>query len=124
MTIRTAGDLRGFLANIMVDIRAGEVDAAQANAISKIASQINQSLAVEVNAALQMEKMGKDRSLAGLMIIASEESAHNALPNAFASDGTAWCDQCDARVPIDEAKACKSKFCSLRPKPVALPDAA
>jgi hypothetical protein len=116
MNIKTAGDLRGFLASVMIDIRAGDVDASQANAISKIAAQINQSLAVEVNAALQLERMGKDRSMAGLMLIAAHEEGRNQLPNAFASDGMAWCDQCDARIKLDDARSCKSKYCTLRPQ--------
>ena len=29
-------------------------------------------------------------------------------------DGMAWCDQCDMRVRADQAKGCKSRFCSLR----------
>lgn len=71
MQIRTAGELRGFLASIMVGVRDGKVECGQAAAISKIAAQINQSLAVEVNTALQLEKMGKDRPVAGSMLIGS-----------------------------------------------------
>lgn len=73
--IRTAGDLRGFLADIMVGIREGKVNATQAHAISKVAAQINQSLAVEVNTALQLERMGKDRPIAGSMMIRGDTPA-------------------------------------------------
>lgn len=55
--IKTAGDLRGFLADVMTDIRAGSVEATDAHAIAKIAAQINQSLSTEINAALQLERM-------------------------------------------------------------------
>lgn len=29
-------------------------------------------------------------------------------------DGLAWCDQCEMRVTLSEAKSCRSRFCSLR----------
>lgn len=117
MHIKTAGDLRGFLTDVMIGIRAGSIEADQANAISKIAAQINQSLAVEVNTALQLERMGKDRPVAGSMLIGradDRESPANALP--VDTDGLVWCDQCDAKVTPDDALSCKSKFCSLKPK--------
>lgn len=81
MRIRTAGDMRGFLADIMVGIRGGSVDSAQAHAIAKIAAQINQSLAVEVNTALQLERMGKDRPVAGSMLIGPAGEAPTPLPH-------------------------------------------
>jgi ParB-like nuclease domain len=29
-------------------------------------------------------------------------------------DGLSWCDQCDMRVTLSEAKSCRSRFCSFR----------
>src|SRR5690242_17090047 len=73
MQIKTAGDLRGFLADIMLGIRDGDVECTQAHAIAKVAAQINQSLATEINTALQLERMGKDRPVAGSLLIRGEE---------------------------------------------------
>lgn len=116
MQIRTAGELRGFLASIMVGVRDGKVECGQAAAISKIAAQINQSLAVEVNTALQLEKMGKDRPVAGSMLIGSLTDDADAPQLALESDqdGLVWCDQCDGRVSPEDAAGCKSRHCSLK----------
>lgn len=114
MQIKTAGDLRGFLADVMIGIRAGSIEADQASAISKIAAQINQSLAVEVNTALQLERMGKDRPVAGSMLIGRAEGSSDTTTIAYDIDGLAWCDQCDARVNAEDAASCKSKHCSLK----------
>lgn len=103
--IKTAGELRGFLADVLVDIRNGSVDVAEASAIAKVAAQINQSLAVEVNTALQLQKMGKDHPVAGSMMIASGNKI----------DAGTWCDQCDVLVSAEVAAGCKSRHCSLRP---------
>jgi hypothetical protein len=114
VNIKTAGDLRGFLADIMVGVRDGRVESTAAAAISKIAAQINQSLAVEINTALQLEKMGKDRPIAGSMLIGrADDPKTSALPPPD-DDGLIWCDQCDGRVSPDEAATCKSRHCSLR----------
>jgi hypothetical protein len=118
--IRTAGELRGFLASIMVGVRDGKVECGQAAAISKIAAQINQSLAVEVNTALQLEKMGKDRPVAGSMLIGSLRDDPDVPPPLALEtdqDGLIWCDQCDGRVSPDDAAGCKSRHCSLKAKP-------
>lgn len=122
MQIKTAGDMRGFLADVMIGIRAGSVDKDMAGAISKVAAQINNSLAVEVNAALRLEGMGKDRPVAGSMLIGrADGSSEGALVPAIAAhpdvDGLIWCDQCDARVKPEDAAGCKSKHCSLKSKP-------
>ena len=71
--LRTAGELRGFLADVLADIRQGHVDTNKANAIAKIAAQINASLQVEVTTALQLEKMGGGKAVAGSMVIATHE---------------------------------------------------
>jgi hypothetical protein len=108
--IKTAGDLRSFLADVMMDIRAGNMEAENATAISKIASQINQSLATEINAALQLEKMGKS-AVAGAMLIGGDQgdATSGALP--FDSSGLVWCEQCDARMSEEDVAACKSPHC-------------
>ncbi len=108
MTIKTAGDLRSFLAGIMVDIKNGNIDAEQAGAISKVSAQINQSLAVEVKAAIEMHKLGKGGHSAGSMLIGTEKPLE--------LDTELWCEQCDAMVDRSDVPNCKSKFCSVKDK--------
>jgi ribosomal protein L40E len=137
MQIKTAGELRSFLAEVLIGIRDGSVNPTQAQAISKVAAQINQSLSVEVNTALQLERMGKDHPVAGTMQLGAPEPAPEpdrpqieftervgedsepvVLPFAKAQDkfrtDLIWCDQCDARVAPEDATACRSTRCSLR----------
>lgn len=66
MTLTTAGDLRGFLAEVLIGIKDGSVDATKAHAIAKVASQINASLATEVQARIHLKALGSD---AGGMVI-------------------------------------------------------
>lgn len=113
--INTAGELRTFLANVMMDIRAGRMEAEDATAISKVAGQINQSLAVEVNARIQLEKMNKGGGKAGDMLIGVEPTPDALDPRLqIDSDGMVWCAQCDAKVKPEDATACKSKYCDAK----------
>ena len=115
MRIKTAGDLRGFLADVMIGIRAGSIDSSQAMAISKVAAQINQSLSVEVNTALQLERMGKDAPVAGSMLIGRADGSNDKTAAlAIDQDGLVWCDQCDGRISPDDATTCKSRHCPIR----------
>lgn len=131
-TLRTAGELRGFLADVLIGIQSGAIDTNKANAIAKVSAQINQSLAVEVNTALQLEKMGGGRSVAGSMVIAHHESDGTVmtLPAPEAPGDTVpvtvkftapkrdndkvWCDQCDLNVTVGQAVACKSVHCKAK----------
>ncbi len=110
-SIKTAGDLRGFLADVLVGIRNGSVDTDEANAIAKVAAQINQSLAVEVNTTLQLQRMGKDQPVAGSMMLTN---GNPAALETFADDAGKWCEQCDKRVSPQQIAACKSQFCKAR----------
>lgn len=101
--ISTAGELRGFLADVLTGIRAGTVAVDKAQAIAKVAAQINQSLICEVNAALQIRKMEGERPEAGSMLLTSD------LP--IEAGGGTWCDQCDKRVNAAKLASCTSKFC-------------
>lgn len=107
MSIKTAGELRAFLADILVGIKNGDIDVDEANAIAKVAGQINQSLAVEAKTAIELQKMGENGHVAGSMQIASGE-----VSSITATDQ--WCDQCEARVTASNAAGCKSKYCSLK----------
>jgi len=115
MQIRTTGDLRAFLGEILVGIRDETIDRDQASSIAKVASQINLSLSVEVNAAIQLKKLGEGNQIAGAMLLTSDVADTNkpALPNTD-QDGLIWCEQCDGRVEPKDAAACKSKYCSLK----------
>lgn len=106
--IKTAGDLRGFLADVLVGIRSGSVDVEEANAISKVAAQITSSLAVEVNTALQLQKMGKDHPVAGTMLIRQEGSEPIPIEDA------SWCEQCEKRVSAAQARACRDSHCKAK----------
>lgn len=99
--IGTAGELRGFLADVLTGIRDGSVGVDKAQAIAKVAAQINQSLICEVNAALQIRKMGETTT--GSMLLTSD------LP--VEEGGGTWCDQCDKRVSKAKLANCTSQFC-------------
>jgi hypothetical protein len=108
--IKTAGELRTFLTGVLLDIRRGELDVEKANAIAKVSAQINQSLAVEVAAALKLEKMEGSYPLPGTMAIGHKTQAE--LP--VDQGGGIWCDQCEARVTHEEAGGCKSRYCKAK----------
>lgn len=102
--ILTTRDLRRFLAEVMVDVRSGKVKPHEAQAIAKLSSQINQSLSIEVNAAL---RQGMERG-------AYVDVEPLKIANQAIEDGNVWCDQCDGQVSIEDARNCKSQHCSVR----------
>lgn len=110
--IITAGDLRGFLSDVLLDIRAGKIDLEEASSIAKVSAQINQSLAVEVNARLSLEKMGKGHPGAGSLMLTSGVSIKRA--DDLEDGGGVWCSQCEDRVLVDVAAGCKSRLCPLK----------
>ncbi|APX66268.1 hypothetical protein V3I01_07975 [Sphingomonas sp. gentR] len=83
MSIRTAGELRSFLADVLVDIRAKRVTPDEAGAIAKVAGEINKSLAVEVQTALAS---GVKKPVPGSMAIGSPD-APRLLPEGESGDG-------------------------------------
>lgn len=107
MTIKTAGELRGFLADVLLGIRSGDVNIEEARAIAQVAGQITHSLAVEAKTAIALKKMGESGHVPGSMQIASGDvEAITAVDR--------WCEQCEARVPPSGVVDCKSRFCKLR----------
>jgi Zn finger protein HypA/HybF involved in hydrogenase expression len=106
MEILTTRDLRKFLADVMVDVRSGKVKPHEAQAIAKLSSQINQSLSIEVNAAL---RQGLEQ---GAYVEATPMRL--AAPANSDSDGMIWCDQCDSRVELEDARSCKSPHCKAK----------
>lgn len=118
MDIKTTRDLRKFLADTMVMVRDKKVDPTQANAIAKLCAQVNNSLAIEVNAAV---KRGVSPSENGSPLALTDETPTPDPVNDdlidppstrdFGDSKEVWCDQCDELVPVAEAAKCKSKFC-------------
>lgn len=127
-TLSTAGELRAFLADVLVGIQNGTIDTNKANAIAKVSAQINQSLSVEVNTALQLVRIGGDRPIPGNMVIAYHKAPDvptlpenaSAVKNTTAVKFTApvkekvWCDQCNEVVTIGQAAGCKSAYCKAK----------
>lgn len=136
--LRTAGELRGFLSEVLVGIRSGTIDSAKAHAIAKISAQINASLSVEVETALQLKRMGGGDAIAGSMIIATHDEPAPPLAIADAADeiedapfepapkprvvvevarrdgDKIWCEQCEARVTTGQAVACRDAHCKAQ----------
>jgi hypothetical protein len=106
-SIKTAGELRGFLADILIGIRDGRVDVEEATAIAKVAGQINSSLAIEAKTAVEMKRLGSGDHVFGSTQIASGDVA-------AITEQELWCDQCDKMVSREAAAACGSKFCKVR----------
>lgn len=107
-SINTAGELRGFLADILVGIRDGRVDVEEATAIAKVAGAINSSLAIEAKTAIEMKKLGK----AGDHVFGSTQIASGDI--AAITEQEKWCEHCEKLVSADAAAACGSRFCKLR----------
>lgn len=112
--IRTTGDMREFLGEILVGIREGKVDTDRANSIAKIAQQINTSLSTEVNAAIQLKQLGEGNLLAGSMLLTRSAPTEAPRLKEADQDGMIWCDQCDMRVTAEQATGCKSKHCKAK----------
>lgn len=106
-SIKTAGELRGFLADILIGIRDGRVDVEEAAAIAKVAGQINTSLAIEAKTAVEMKRLGSGDHVFGSTQIASGDVAQ-------ITEQELWCEQCDKMVSREAAAACGSKFCKVR----------
>lgn len=129
-TLKTAGDLRSFLADVLVGIKEGSVEPAAASAIAKVSAQINQSLQVEVATRLQMREQGNEP--AGSMLLGGPREDEPALieakpetpapkPTAVATRPTSgtkgekiWCEQCEMRVTVGQAVGCKSAHCKAK----------
>lgn len=123
--LRTAGDLRGFLADVLVGIRDGTIDANKANAISKVAAQINQSLSTELVTAMKVRDAGGGEPAPGSLTLGSTEIAPERDPqpsivtetniHSLALPGAKmWCDQCERNVTGIEAGRCGSTFCKAK----------
>jgi len=68
-SIKTAGELREFLINMMIGVKNGHQELESARAIVKIAGQINESLYAEIKAAKMHLDAGKEAASLGNLAI-------------------------------------------------------
>ena len=57
--IKSQGQFREFLLNIMVDIRSGDLALDKASIIQKYACRVNESFAAEISAIEHLDKLGQ-----------------------------------------------------------------
>ena len=69
--IRTTGDLREFLSELLVSVRAGELGADEARSMVKVAAQINESFYSEIKIAQVHYDAGKASADLGNLHIGS-----------------------------------------------------
>ena len=71
--IVTSGDLREFLATMLLGVKNGDLDVEKARNITKMAAQINESFYSEIKIAKVEMEAGKEmRKLGSLMINGTE----------------------------------------------------
>lgn len=58
-SIRTAGHLRAFLCDAMVDVREGRLEVDKASVIQKIAAQVNENMYAEAKVAKMRADAGE-----------------------------------------------------------------
>lgn len=73
-TVQTTGDLRDFLANMMVGVKNGTLDLDKASRITKLAGQINESFYAEVKVAKIRAEAGEAMPMLGQMRVGEAES--------------------------------------------------
>lgn len=122
--MKTAGDLRDFLLEMMEGVREGGVDLQRASTVAKLAAQVTASLTAEAQMALVSQKTGREFGPAALGAPDAEASAERptgspeqpriALVETTRSGQPVWCEQCEQRVHPDKAEKCKSAFCKAR----------
>jgi len=67
--IKTTGNLRRYLAEIMKKVEAGEIEPDKASRITKLAGQINESFYSEIKVARVMVEAGKEAAKLGTLNI-------------------------------------------------------
>ena len=72
--VQTTGDLRDFLANMMVGVKNGTLDLDKASRITKLAGQINESFYAEVKVAKIRAEAGESMPMLGHMRVGEVES--------------------------------------------------
>jgi len=64
-SIKTTRALREFLTSALVDVRNGTLDVDKANAVNKLAGQVNSSIYGEIKAKVVLSKMGEKTAAHG-----------------------------------------------------------
>ena len=72
-TIRTTGELRDFLAMMMVGVKNGDLDLDKARNITKLAGQINESFYAEVKVAKVRADAGQAMDALGALKVGDEK---------------------------------------------------
>jgi len=71
--IKTTGELRDFLANMMIGVKNGDLDLDKASRITKLAGQINESFYAEIKVAVLRTEAGEEFTKLGAMAVGKEE---------------------------------------------------
>lgn len=72
-TIRTTGELRDFLAVMMVGVKNGDLDLDKASRITKLAGQINESFYAEIKVAKIRAESGEAMEKLGNMPVGAND---------------------------------------------------
>lgn len=72
--MKTTGQLRQFLADTLIAVKNGQMDADKARNITKIAAQINESIYSEIKTARVMDDLGRSVAEMGGLSIGEEAS--------------------------------------------------
>lgn len=70
--IKTTGQMRDFLATMMVGVRNGDIDLDKASRITKLAGQINESFYAEIKVAKVRAEAGENMPSLGDMIVGGD----------------------------------------------------
>lgn len=70
--IRTTGELRDFLAEMLLDVKNGDVDLDKASQITKLAGQINESFYAEIKVAKIRTEAGAAMADLGAMAVGAD----------------------------------------------------
>lgn len=71
--IKNTGELREFLATMMLGVKNGDLDLDKASRITKLAGQINESFYAEIKVAKVRAEAGQALTPLGTMLIGSGE---------------------------------------------------
>ena len=72
--IKTTGELRDFLVNMMVGVKNGDLDLDKASRITKLAGQVNESFYAEIKVAQVRASAGEQMKALGEMAIGQEDA--------------------------------------------------
>ena len=73
LKIRTTGQLRDFLAGMMMGVKSGDLDLDKASRITKLAGQVNESFYAEIKVASIRAAAGEELAKLGAMPIGESD---------------------------------------------------